>query len=613
MIKKTMAISTAPQEAAVHYGVEALDLHAHLWRITLTIRQPARRQIMSLPVWIPGSYMVREFSKHLQNLRASQAGQPLALQQLDKCSWQAGNSSVTPLEISYEVYAYDNSVRTAWLDTHRAFFNPTSLCLRVQGAQTQTHTLALNAIKGIANYSIYTGAKPLKMNKKGIRSYIFSSYDELADTPFDIHAGWQGRFKVRGVEHVIAVCGAWPSFDGARLLADTKKIVETELRFWHGSQDKPPFETYTFMINAVDEGYGGLEHGNSTALICSRRDLPRQGALKATDGYTTLLGLISHEYFHTWNVKRLKPKEFLTYDYSQENYTQMLWFFEGFTSYYDDLMLRRAGLIDNAQYLRLLSKAINQVQQTPGRYVQSVAQASMDAWVKYYRQDENTPNATVSYYTKGSLVALCFDLSLRSGGVGCKKTTLDEVMRLLWLQSQAGQIQIKGRKPWLGGGITEKDFARVLRQLSGRSYDQEIAAWVHGRQELPLIHLLQAHGVSITPEPATALPLAQRLGLRVSESTGSLIIKTVLRGGLAEQAGLVAGDECLAINDWRIHKLDDLLMLAGQAQQAVITVSRDKRLLRIPLALPASLSPEPSHSFMLRAAQDEALNAWLLG
>jgi predicted metalloprotease with PDZ domain len=600
--------------APVHYRIEAANLQAHLWRITLMIEKPVRLQTVSLPVWIPGSYMVREFSKHLQNLFASQAGQPLALQQLDKCSWQVANSSVAPIEISYEVYAYDNSVRTAWLDAHRAFFNPTSLCLRVLGAENQTHTLALNAINGIANYSIYTGARALKSNKKGLKGYVFSSYAELADTPFDIHAGWRGRFKVRGVEHAIAVHGAWPSFDGTRLLADTKKIVEAELRFWHGSQGKPPFETYTFMINAVDEGYGGLEHSNSTALICSRRDLPRQGALKTTDGYTTLLGLISHEYFHTWNVKRLKPKEFLSYDYSQENYTQMLWFFEGFTSYYDDLMLRRADLIENTQYLRLLSKTINQVQQTPGRHVQSVAQASMDAWVKYYRQDENTPNATVSYYAKGALVALCFDLSLRLGGVGLKKSTLDEVMRLLWLRSQAGQVRTKGRQQVQGGGITEKDFARALHQLSGRSYDQEIADWVHGKADLPLINLLQAHGVNITPEPASALPLAQRLGLRVNESTDSrLIIKTVLRGGLAEQAGLVAGDECLAVNDWRIHKLDDLLMLVGSAQQAVITVSRDKRLLRIPLALPASLALEQSHSFMLRAVKDEALNAWLLG
>jgi predicted metalloprotease with PDZ domain len=228
-------------------------------------------------------------------------------------------------------------------------------------------------------------------------------------------------------------------FDGKRLLADTQKICETAIRFWHG-EGKPPFKSYVFMLNAVatDDGYGGLEHRNSTALICGRRDLPRLGEARASEGYTTLLGLISHEYFHTWNVKRLRPAEFARYDYAQENYTELLWFFEGFTSYYDDLLLRRAGLIDDA-----LPQAAQQNHQpgaaNTGPSVQTVAQASFDAWVKYYRQDENTPNATVSYYTKGSLVALCLDLTLRAEG----KATLDDVMRALWKRCAGGPMTVQ--------------------------------------------------------------------------------------------------------------------------------------------------------------------------
>jgi predicted metalloprotease with PDZ domain len=594
--------------APVHYRIEAANPQAHLWRITLTIEKPARLQTVSLPVWIPGSYMVREFAKHLQNLEAEQSGKSCAITQLDKCTWQIKSAAGKPLMLIYEVYAFDNSVRTSWLDAQRGFFNPTSLCLRVEGRDAGAHSLSLDAINSEALRAVSTPAIALKSIKKSLSgslgSYSFDDYDHLADTPFEIGDFWRGSFKVRGVEHEFVVSGALASFDGDRLLSDTKKIVEAEMIFWHGKDGKPPFEKYVFMLNAVDDGYGGLEHLNSTALICSRRDLPRTGQVKQSEGYTTLLGLISHEYFHTWNVKRLKPQEFIPYDYTQENYTQMLWFFEGFTSYYDDLMLRRAGLIDNAQYLRLLAKAINQVQQTPGRKVQSVAQSSMDAWVKYYRQDENTPNATVSYYTKGSLVALCFDLSLRKGGKGCKTTSLDEVMRWLWKQSKASE---KGK-----GGITEADFAAALRELSGRSYAKEIAAWVHGKEDLPLQELLAAHGVTATPEPGASLPMAQRLGLRVSESSGSLIIKTVLRGGLAEQAGLAAGDEWLAVDDWRIHKLEDLSLLCGNKAKAIATVSRDKRLLRLPLPLPPKEN-EPSSSFMLRSAKDEPLSAWLLG
>ncbi len=614
------------RDMPVHYLVEAAHVHAHLWRVTLTIAKPARLQTVSLPVWIPGSYMVREFAKHLQNLKASQGGKACVVEQIDKCTWRINNAATKPLEICYEVYAFDNSVRTAWLDAQRAFFNPTSLCLRVEGQTNKPHGLSISTINLEAFHAVSTPATCLKLSKtlaKKLRGcYVFDDFDHLADTPFEIGNFWHGSFTVRGVLHEFAVSGAAASFDGERLLADVKKIVEAEMSFWHGNEDqpnsKPPFEKYVFMLNAVDDGYGGLEHRDSTVLICSRRDLPRLGVQKQTEGYITLLGLISHEYFHTWNVKRIKPAEFVKYDYAKENYTQMLWFFEGFTSYYDDLILRRAGLIDQAQYLRLLSKAINQVQQSPGRHIQSVAQASMDAWVKYYRQDENTPNATVSYYTKGSLVALCFDLSLRAGANGtngtnsAKKTSLDAVMCLLWKKSKAA---VKGK-----GGITQADFAAALRQLSGRSYAEEIAAWVHSTAELPLQELLSLHGVNATPEPGASLPMAQRLGLRVSESSGSLMIKTVLRGGLAEKAGFCAGDEWLAVDDWRIQRLEDLSLLSDPTLQTtaasqvtnVATVSRDKRLMRLPLTLP-STTQEASSSFMLRSSKDELLSAWLLG
>ena len=268
-------------------------------------------------------------------------------------------------------------------------------------------------------------------------------------------------------------------------------------------------------------------------------------------------------------MKHLRPAEFTHYDYARENYTQLLWFFEGFTSYYDDLLLRRAGLIDDATYIKLLNKTINQVLQTPGREVQPVAQASFDAWVKYYRQDENTANATVSYYTKGALVALCFDLTLRAEG----HTTLDEVMRALWLRCKAGPM-------------TEADFAAVMKELGGRAFTREIAAWVHGTRELPLEELLQPHGIVVLEEPAQ---LQQRLGLRVTESSG-IQIKTVLRGGAAEQAGMAANDELLGVEvagtGWRLTKLDDLLLYAGAHKKVTVLVARDRRLLRLELALP---------------------------
>ena len=584
-----MTSQTLPS-APIEYCIEPGNLHAHLFDVTLTIAEPHALQRVSLPVWIPGSYLVREFSKQLQHLTAQQGRTRLAAQQLDKCTWQLACKPDKPLVIRYQVYAHDNSVRTAWLNAERGFFNGTSVCLRVEGQEKSLHLLQVLEPARTKGWSVATGLAAQKINKQGWGVYSAANYDELVDCPVELGAFWSGTFTACDVPHRFVVAGALPGFDGARLMADTKKICEEEIRFWHGDK-KPPFANYLFMLNAVDDSYGGLEHRNSTALICNRKDLPRLEDSKVSEGYTTLRGLISHEYFHTWNVKRLRPASFESYDYTQENYTELLWFFEGFTSYYDDLLLARAGLLDSAGYVKLLNKTINQVTQTPGTQVQSVAQASFDAWVKYYRQDENTPNATVSYYTKGALVALCFDLTLRSEG----HTTLDDVMRSLWLRCKAGPMN-------------EADFAAVLQTLGKRPFDAEIKGWIHGKMDLPLRQLLTQHGVAIHDDPAQ---LAQRLGLRVSESQG-VVVKTVLTGGAAEKAGFAPGDEWLGVETvkpsagWRMQRLDDLLLYAGTAKKVVALVSRDKRLIRLDLTL-----PPPATTWRLAVKDAAKVDAWL--
>lgn len=562
----------APRTAGPHYRVEAADPAAHLFHVTLTVPQPQAGQRVSLPAWIPGSYLLREFSRHLQKLSARQDGKPVPITQLDKATWQVECVPSSPLVLSYEVYAFDNSVRTAWLDSQRGFFNGTSLCLRVHGMAQEPHELELVQPRAFPHWEAATGLEPLKTGKRGFGTYLAADYDELVDCPVELGAFFSGEFRAGGVAHRLVVAGATEAFDADRLLADMQKICETQIRFWH-ERRRAPFKAYLFLLNAVDDGYGGLEHRNSTALICSRRDLPRLGDGRLGEGYVTLLGLISHEYFHTWNVKRLRPAEFAHYDYKQENYSSLLWFFEGFTSYYDDLLLRRAGLIDDATYLKLLTKTCNQVLQTPGREVQSVAQASFDAWVKYYRQDENTANATVSYYTKGALVALCFDLLLRQEG----RSTLDEVMRALWLRCKAGPM-------------AEADFTAVLKELGGRAFTREMAGWVHGTRELPLKELLEAHGISVMEEPAQ---LQQRLGVRVTETQG-IVLKNVLRGGAAEQAGFAANDEFVGVEvaggAWRLQKLDDLMLYAGTHRRVTALVARDRRLLRLELSIPAGVT-----------------------
>jgi predicted metalloprotease with PDZ domain len=555
--------------APLQYHVELDDPRAHHFAVTLTVPDAADGLCVSLPVWIPGSYLVREFARHLSALRAEQDGQPVPVEQLDKARWRVRSGRPGPLTLRWRVYAFDRSVRAAFLDGERGFFNGTSLFLRVEGQEARPHAVSLGPLP--EGWEVAPALRPAP----GATHH----FDELVDHPVELGRFWRGRFEAGGVPHEFVVTGAWPGFDGERLLADAQAICAAQIAFWGGS----PCERYVFLLNAVDDGYGGLEHRASTALICGRKDLPRKGQTGSpSEGYATLLGLVSHEYFHTWNVKRLKPAEFARLDYRQENYTRLLWFFEGFTSYYDDLFLVRAGLIDEARYLQLLGKAINGVLAAPGRKVQSLADASFDAWVKYYRQDENTPNATVSYYTKGSLVALALDLALRRTG-----GTLDAVMHDLWQRSG-------------GGPIHEADIHDAVRRAGradGAAIARQLAQWVQGTDDLPLVELLAVAGVQARAEPQAGLAAA--LGLKLSEGPVTGIqVRQVLAGGAGEAAGIAAGDELLAADGWRLRRLDEAQQWRLDGQPLRLLLARDQRLHEVGVTPP----PAPTQWSLSAAA-----------
>lgn len=570
----------------IEYRIDIADARSHRFAVTVKVKPTAAVQRISLPVWIPGSYLVREFARHLSPITATQGQRACTVEMVDKATWDISCEGKGALTIRYEVYAFDTSVRTAFLDEQRGFFNGTSVFVKVHGQESSPHQVRIGSLP--KTWKVATALMATQTQANGAGLYEAPDYDELVDHPVEMGDFWRGEFSVRGVKHEFVVAGASADFDGERLLADTRKIVEAQIAFWHGKR-KCAFNHYVFMLNAVDDGYGGLEHRRSTALICSRKDLPRVGRPKSTssDAYVTLLGLISHEYFHTWNVKRLKPASFAPYDYTQENYTRLLWFFEGFTSYYDDQFLLRTGLIDANTYVKLLGKTINQVWSTPGRHTYSVAQASFDAWVRYYRPDENTANATVSYYTKGSLVALALDLTLRHlPQVGERQPTLDGVMLRLW---------------HLGRAITHDDIAQALadeaHQLPpdwlkvraatvAEAWAALLHRWTETCEDLPLETLLTATGIQWLSKPA---PLPQQLGLRLSEANGQLKVQAVMRHSLAEQAGLSAGDEWISIDQWRVKRTDDLLQWHTPSQAQSIQIARDQRLLT--LTLPAT---EPS-------------------
>jgi len=566
---------------SVHFSLDFERAHEHIIAVTLTLNHPAELEVFELPAWIPGSYLVREFSKEILGIKAQQNNRPLGIEQLSKNTWQVRTSSQMSLTLHYEVFAHDASVRTAWLDNQRGFFNGTSLFLRPQSRLKATYTLEMKVPDFNSKWKLATALTPLKVKANGFGLYQARDYTQLIDCPVEMGEFWSGEFTCMGVAHRLVVSGAAPSFDGERLLKDVQKICETEIKFWHGKR-KPVLSHYLFILWAVADGYGGLEHENSTALIASRADLPRLGAKKANDGYIQLLGLFSHEYFHTWNVKRLKPKEFLNLDLSQENYTQMLWFFEGFTSYYDDLILYKAGLIDANEYLKLLNKTLNQVLQTPGRHLHSAANSSFEAWTKYYRPEPNTANMTVSYYTKGALIALCFDLTLRQLQPSNSKSQicdLDQVMKICF-------------ERFCKTGLDQQGFLEVLKDISGKDFSKEIKAWVHSTKELPVTQLLEHQGVEVREEPAQ---WAQRLGLRLSEGAAPLMVKQVLKGGPAHAAGLCPGDEWIGVEvssmksakreSWRMQKIEDWTLYVQDQKEITLIISRDRRIMHLPMKI----------------------------
>jgi predicted metalloprotease with PDZ domain len=537
------------------YTIEFTDPAAHLIDVTMVIDSPVATQSVSMPTWIPGSYMIREFARNVVSLSARQNGEMVAATKTNKSTWQFACRAGTPLTISYRVYAWDRSVRTNYFDQTRGFVNPAALLLSNELAASLPHKVSVVAPKFIEAIG-WICATSLPLNRadtKGFGDYSAESYDELIDHPIECAAFDEFSFEAGGVPHRFVISGRHRG-DLERLKSDTQKICQAHVDLFadKDASDKsvPPFEQYVFQLHVVDDGYGGLEHRASTALICPRNDLPVKGDAAIGEGYLGLLALISHEYFHAWNVKRIKPAAFTTkngaYDTSCESYTRLLWLFEGFTSYYDELMLVRAGLITESDYLKLIARHITQLARTPGRATQSIAESSFDAWTKYYRQDENAPNAIVSYYLKGGLVALLLDLKLRAENKG----TLDDVMRHLW--REYGKTST---------GVPEDAFA-VFEQCSGASLREFEAAYVNGTDEIDWTQAFANVGVVF--EQRVSLNATDRGGpvsgsqerhLRqwgmIVNDAGDVALRYVLNDSAAHQAGLCAGDVLVAIDGLR--------------------------------------------------------------
>jgi predicted metalloprotease with PDZ domain len=581
-----MKKTSQKKQAAVQYTIVPKDLAGHLFNVSLAVAAPdPEGQVFALPAWIPGSYMIREFARNIVRIRAESGGQPVELVKLDKHTWRAAPVA-GPLTLHYEVYAWDLSVRAAHLDQSHGFFNGTSVFLRVLGQEAMPHQVDIQrpGDPAASNWRVATALPELGAKRYGFGTYIAGDYDELIDHPVEMGDFALGGFKSHGIQHDIVVTGRVPNLDMERLQQDLKSICDTQIAFFEPKTKKAPMDRYVFLTMAVGDGYGGLEHRASTALICARADLPTTAAPKTAErgeGYVTFLGLCSHEYFHTWNIKRIKPAVFAPYDLQVENYTPLLWLFEGLTSYYDDLMLVRSGIISEAAYFKLLGKTVANVLRGSGRTKQSVAESSFDAWTKYYRQDENAPNAIISYYTKGSLIGLALDLTIRARTGGEK--SLDDVMRALW--ERYGRDFYAG-KPGSGRGVTDKEVEALFDEVSGVRLKAMFDRYVRGTEDIPLAKLYAPFGIKLLDDRKNAKP---SLDAGIGRDPLGARLTQVHEGGPAHQAGLSAGDVVIAIDGLRVNgnpsNLDQLFARYRVGDTVTVHAFRRDELLSFELTL----------------------------
>ena len=506
----------------LHYQIEFDDYRQHLIHVTLRfLADPT--QVLSLPTWIPGSYLIREFSKHLESVKAyDEDGRLLQISKFEKNKWRLFNTDHELITVEYDVYAYDLSVRGAYVDQSRLYVNPACVCLGLDGQEDKAIEVEIFLPPELKHFQLATGL-PHKSFVSGRYTLKAKDYAELIDAPFELAEQSRFSFQAAGIAHEFVISGKH-AMNAARMQQDLEKICGTEIAMFGSA----PFKNYTFMTMATGNSYGGLEHPNSTSLITPRDDLPQADELlEPSKEYQRFLGLCSHEYFHSWLVKFIRPENFANYNLNKEGYTSLLWIFEGFTSYYDDLILLRSGVINQESYVTLLKAQIERYLQNPGRTVQTVAESSFDAWVKFYRPDENTNNAGTSYYNKGCLVALCLDLGLRLRG-----SSLDALMRKLYENAQQG-IQ-----------VSERTIFDLCRELTGQDWAEQINHLINTTDELPLDQLLPEFGFSFELKNEQALPF----GLKVVDKPEGVLIQTARRDGAAAKVGLSANDVILAID-----------------------------------------------------------------
>jgi predicted metalloprotease with PDZ domain len=576
---------TAKSQVKIGFEVSFIEPQAHYAEVEMNISGIKKDYIdVKMPVWAPGSYLVREFSKNVEGFSATAAGKPAKFEKVRKNIWRV-SSAGGPVKIKYRVYANEVSVRTAFIDDSHAFLSSTGIFMYPEGYLKSPSTVKIVPFKGWSKVS--TSLEPVAGQQF---TYTAPDFDILFDSPLEVGNQDVFEFTAAGVKHEVAMYGGG-NYDKERLKVDMAKVVEQATAIY----GENPNKHYTFIVHHFQRGGGGLEHLSSTVLGASRD----QYTSKA--GYNGFLELVAHEYHHLWNVKRLRPVALGPFDYDNENYTTNLWIAEGFTAYYENKFMLRAGFVNAEEFTSKLATAVSTVENTPGTRAQSAAMSSYDAWIKYYRPNENSNNTGVSYYSKGEVVGLMMDLEIVHATKGIM--SLDDVMKAMYLQCKT-----------LKRGYTDAEFKAMVEKISGKSFTAFWDKYVNGTDPVDYKTAFGYAGIKIkNANEGVSVPY---LGLASRRTEGKIYITAISRNSAAWIDGLNVGDEIISLNDVPAETpLERMAELTGRKVDDVlkVTVVRDGITKNINVKLKANpnIALVAEIDASATAAQQAVLKKWM--
>ena len=559
----------------------------HYFDVEMTLSDFKEKELnLKLPVWAPGSYLVREFSKNLNLVKAfDENGKEIQVVKKTKNTWTVKSNGGKKIKVKYEVYSFELSVRTSFLDLTHGFVSGSCVFMYVDGYKEKKGTLEIVKPTFFKTISTALPKASISIARDGSESFEFSNYDQLVDCPIEIGNQVVFDFMASGVKHTVAMYGEG-NYDIPSLKRDMAKVIETETAFFGVNPNKE----YVFIVHNVVEGQGGLEHCNSSTLSVNRWTY-------GGSDYLNFLNLVAHEYFHLWNVKRIRPIELGPFDYDQENYTSLLWVMEGFTSYYDELLLLRAGFYTKEEFLNKLQGSINYVEGSVGSRVQPVAHASFDAWIKAYRPTENSSNTTMTYYTRGYVLGAIFDAMIIDHSKG--KQCLDHFLQHLYKKFYVE----------LNRGFSEAEFKTELEKFTGKNLDDFFKKYINGTEILPYAEVFDKVGLNVK-DITTFKP---SLGASVRDEGGKVMVKNVRAGSCAEDAGISVGDEIVGCNGNRVDQSMFEAMMAGlnTAETAELLIARDEKLFSVKVRMTNFRKPAFQLVKQSETKNESLYNYWL--